>query len=140
MFGFIKDRVIRNQEAKIKDLIAQARHMYDMKEDCRDKLFYGLADIAREKNITAHQAAATPEGKILTATYVLNRQYAYYLNESAIQNYAELLRIKGVGWGTSDEDWFNKVVKAAGADNIVLQEVPYFCEDLVDEVQVYITP
>ena len=138
MFGFLRRRTRRGREKQIKTLIAQAKGIYEVQQKADEELFHGRIRIAREQNITAREAAETPEGKTLAIDYVLSRQYACYLNESAIQHYARLVRINRQAGELSREEWYDKVVKPSGAAGIVLQEIPQLCGSIINDAQKHV--
>lgn len=138
MFGFLRRRTLKGREKQIKTLIMQAKGIYESQQKADEALFHGLIRIAREQNITAREAAETPEGKMLAIDYVLSRQYACYLNESAIQHYARLVRINRQADDLSREEWYDKVVKPSGAAGIVLQEIPQLCGSIINDAQKHV--
>ena len=138
MFGFLRRRTRKGREKQIKTLVAQAKGIYEVQQKADEELFHGLIRIAREQNITAREAAETQEGKTLAIDYVLSRQYACYLNESAIQHYARLVRINRQAGELSREEWYDKVVKPSGAAGIVLQEIPQLCGSIINDAQKHV--
>lgn len=138
MFGFLRRRTLKGREKQIKTLIKQAKGIYEAQQKADEALFHGLIRIAREQNITARDASETPEGKMLAIDYVLSRQYACYLNESAIQHYARLVRVNRQAGELSRQEWYDKVVKPSGAAGIVLQEIPQLCGSIINDAQKHV--
>lgn len=136
MFDFLKRKSVQTLEKKVRELNAQATHFYKAKDNVEENAYYELLTLAQDKGLTAKAAAETKEGQLILSEIVLNRQYALYLNEQAIQTYAELRRLNGAQAASfSKEAWFNEVVKPSGGDHIIKKEIPFFCDKLITDVE-----
>lgn len=136
MFDFLKRKSVQSLENKVRELNTEARHFYDAKDDLEERAYYDLLNLSHEKGLTAAAAANTKEGSLILSEIVLNRQYAMYLNEQAIQAYAELRRLRGdQSASLSKEAWFNNVVRPSGGDHIINKEIPFFCKKLIADVE-----
>lgn len=134
MFKFIKKREIDNLEAKIKELKKQANHMHKMRREVEDNAFSELYWLATRNGTTAAEAARTERGFEILSLVALNRQYALYLNESAIQANSELNALIDNPKPTlTNEDWMYNIVMPVGSE-IVRHEVDRLVETLVKEV------
>ncbi|WP_312140788.1 hypothetical protein [Pantoea septica] len=134
MFDFIKRKEIETLEAKIKELKQQAAHMHKIRREVEDNAFNDLYWLANQNGITAAEAAQTERGFEILSQVVLNRQYALYLNESAIQANSKLNDIKGNPRATmTNEDWLHNIVMPVGSE-IVRDEVDRLMLTLVKEV------
>ncbi|AMB75007.1 hypothetical protein R0K18_12490 [Pantoea sp. SIMBA_133] len=134
MFGFFKNKEIATLEAKITELKQQAAHMHKIKREVEDNAFNDLYWLANQNGITAAEAARTERGFEILSLVVLNRQYALYLNESAIQANSELNDLKGKPRTTmTNEDWLHNIVMPVGSE-IVRDEVDRLMPTLVKEV------
>lgn len=138
MFGFLRRRSVKAREKQVKTLIMQAKGTYEAQQKADEELFHALIRIARAQNISTREALDTAEGRMLAIDYALSRQYACYLNESAIQTYARLMRINRQSGELSREEWYEKVVKPSGAAGIVLQEIPQLCESIITDAQKHV--
>ncbi|UNE41944.1 hypothetical protein IHE77_13700 [Serratia ureilytica] len=141
MFGFSKRERIDLLKEKINGIREQAKHIYQMKGESESSAFYELAMIAKDKGITASQAAKTPEGIRVLSEVVLNRQYAFFLNETAIQLAAELNNLKNPKYFdiTNRDQWFDDIVTPVGID-IVVDQIEDICGSLIREVEEHINP
>lgn len=141
MFGFSKKERLELLQKKINDTRDQAKHIYEMKGDSENSAFYDLAEIARAKGVTAAQAAKTPEGTRILSEVVLNRQYAFFLNETAIQLNAELNSLKNPDYFdiTNRNQWFDEIVTPVGV-NIVVDQIEDICGNLIREVEEHLKP
>ena len=146
MFGMKKrvekvaiDLEVKKLEAEIAELKLQAAHFFKARHDVENKAFYDLAELARTKKITAAKAAKSDEGVRILAEVVLNRQWFFYHNESAIQAYAKLKTLLDPNWfRLSDQNqWFDEVVSVAGKE-IVVNQIDDTCGKLITEVDDYI--
>lgn len=141
MFGFSKKERLELLQKKINDIRGQAKHVYEMKGDAENSAFYDLAEIARSKGVTASQAAKTPEGIRVLSEVVLNRQYAFFLNETAIQLTAELNNLKNPNYFdvTNRNQWFDDIVTPVGVD-IIVDQIEDICGNLIREVEEHLNP
>jgi len=146
MFGFkkrlqnaVRELEIKKLEAEIAELKSQAIHFYKARQEVESRAFYDLAELARNKKLSAQQAAKTEEGIRILAEVVLNRQWFFYHNESAIQAYAKLKTLLEPDWfRLSDQNqWFDEVVSIAGKE-IVVNQIDDTCGKLITEVDDYI--
>lgn len=134
MFKSIKKREINNLEAKVKELKKQANHMHKMRREVEDNAFRELYWLANQNGTTAAEAARTERGFEILSLVALNRQYALYLNESAIQANSELNALIDNPKPTlTNEDWMYNIVMPVGSE-IVRHEVDRLVETLVKEV------
>ena len=140
MFGLSKRERLASLRLRLSEVKKNAAHFYSMKESAEETAFYQLADLARENKITARKAARTKKGKIILSEVVLNRQWAFYLNESAMQIQSEILSLSnpdGPSAAFDKEMWFDQVTSVAGID-IVMDQMEPICGKLIDEVDEYI--
>ncbi|EPU3934690.1 hypothetical protein ACVWYD_001215 [Morganella morganii] len=117
----------------------QADHIFESIPDVEERAFYALAELSRSTKMPAHEAAKTPEGKKILLEVVLNRQYAFYLNELSIQIYGELKLL-------TDPDSIPLYDKNAWVDNVVIpatsgviySQLDPICTGLIESVDEYI--
>lgn len=140
MFGFSKKEQIASLQRQLTKAKSDAKHFYNAKGEVEERAFYDLAELARDKGISASEAAKTKEGLIILSEIVLNRQWAFYLNEQAIQIQAQINALIGQKYGDRLSDkslWFDKVVTPAGLD-IVMDQLEPMCGKLISEVDDYL--
>jgi len=140
MFGFSKKEKIASLQKQLTKAKSDAKHFYNAKGQVEERAFYDLAELARDKGISASEAAKTKEGLVILSEIVLNRQWAFYLNEQAIQLQAQINALIGQKYGDSLADkslWFDKVVTPAGLD-IVMDQLEPMCGKLISEVDDYL--
>lgn len=134
MFGIFKDKKIKHLEAKVESYAAQATHIYSKKNEIEDDASRELYWLSVRNGVTAAESSRTPEGMMILSEVVLNKQYASYLNEQAIQAYAELCRAREDGTATSTKSqWLKNIVMKSGGD-IVSKEIDALMLTLVKEV------
>lgn len=134
MFDFIKKREIDSLEAKIEDLKKQATHIHKIRQEVEDQAFSDLYWLANQNGTTAAEAACTERGFEILSQVALNRQYALYLNESAIQANSKLNDLKDNPKSTmTNEDWLHNIVMPVGSE-ILKDEVERLMVSLVEEV------
>lgn len=135
MFGLSKKEKILSIERKIENLKKNALIFYNYKSDVEETAFRDLLSLSVKNKISPDAAAKTEEGIEILSEIVLNRQYAFYLNEQAIQLYSELYRIKnGKLPSTSKKGWLYEVVKSSGWE-IIMQELPAMSQHIINEVK-----
>jgi|GEM_PF-6025771 len=141
MFGFSKKERLESLRERIEDIRSQAKDIYERKSDAENSAFYALAEIARVKGVTASQAAKTQEGIRVLAEVVLNRQYAFFLNETAIQLHAQLNGLKNPNYFdiTNTNQWFDEIVTPVGVE-IVVDQIEDICGSLIREVDEHLNP
>ncbi|WP_112924352.1 hypothetical protein [Escherichia coli] len=140
MFGLSKKEQIASLQKQLTKAKSDAKHFYSVKGEVEERAFYDLAELAREKNTSAREAAKTKEGLIILSEIVLNRQWAFYLNEHAIQIQAQINSLIDPDYLNDLADksiWFDKVVTPAGLD-IVMDQLEPMCGNLIGEVDDYI--
>jgi len=140
MFWFSKKYKLKNLQGRLMEVRKNAAHFYSMKESAEESAFYQLAELAREEGTSAIKAAKTKKGQIILAEVVLNRQWAFYLNESALQLQAEISRLSNPahsGFAFDKELWFDNIITPAGLD-IVMDQIEPICGKLIAEVDDYI--
>lgn len=140
MFGFSKSEQIASLKKQLEKAKSNAKHFYNMKGDVEDRAFYNLAELARNNGTSARVAAKTKEGILIISEVVLNRQWAFYLNEEAIQIQAKINALMGPTYSNDvagKSFWFDKVVTPAGLD-IVMDQLEPMCGKLIDDVDEYI--
>ncbi|WP_196208882.1 hypothetical protein [Citrobacter sp. Res13-Sevr-PEB04-36] len=141
MFGLSKKEQIASLQKQLTKAKSDAKHFYSVKGEVEERAFYDLAELAREKNTSAREAAKTKEGLIILSEIVLNRQWAFYLNEHAIQIQAQINSLIDPDYLNDLADksiWFDKVVTPAGLD-IVIDQLEPMCGKLIGEVDDYIS-
>lgn len=108
--------------------------MHKMRREVEDNAFRELYWLANQNGTTAAEAARTERGFEILSLVALNRQYALYLNESAIQANSELNALIDNPKPTlTNEDWMYNIVMPVGSE-IVRHEVDRLVETLVKEV------
>lgn len=65
-----------------------------MKYDAEERAFVELCDLSIRMGVEPDVAAKTQQGIDILADVVLNRQYAFYLNEKAIQIYSQIFLLE----------------------------------------------
>ncbi|AST68779.1 hypothetical protein BFG07_08815 [Kosakonia cowanii] len=141
MFGLSRKERIASLQRQLTKVKNDARHFYNVKGEVAERAFYALAELARDRDISAREAAKTKDGLIILSEIVLNRQWAFYLNEQAIQIQAQINALtdskhnKDIGGKAA---WFDKVVTPAGLD-IVMDQIQPMCGELISEVDEYLT-
>lgn len=134
MFGFSKRKRIKSLEELVDKLKRETLSFYSRKQDAEGRASLELYNLAESKGITAKAAASTPEGIDILAEVVLNRQYAFYLNEQTIQAYYQLCRLENKDINViSGDDWLNKIVKNSGWLP-VYSEIEVICGQLIKDV------
>lgn len=140
MFGLSKKEKLKKLYERLSETRKNAAHFYAMKDSAEENAFYQLAALARENKTSASHVAKTKKGKVILAEVVLNRQWAFYLNESALQIQAEISRLSNPRHASiilDKEQWFDNVVALAGMD-IVMDQIEPICGKLIAEVDEYI--
>lgn len=140
MFGFSKKEQIASLQKQLAKAKSDAKHYYNAKDEVEERAFYSLAELAREQDTSAREAAKTKEGLVILSEIVLNRQWAFYLNEQAIQLQAQINALIGQNYDNHldhKSQWFDKVVTPAGLD-IVMDQLEPMCGKLIIEVEDYI--
>lgn len=134
MFGFSKRKRINNLKELVDKLKIETISFYNKKEAAEGRASLELYNLAESKGITARAAASTPEGIDILAEVVLNRQYAFYLNEQTIQAYYKLCRLENKDINViSGDNWLNKIVKESGWFPIC-SEIEVICGHLIKDV------
>ncbi|KHT21019.1 hypothetical protein [Pectobacterium brasiliense] len=141
MFGLSKKERLSSLRKQLEDVMSQARHTYDMKSEAESRAFYDIVEIAREKGISAAQAAKTGAGIRTLSEVVLNRQYAFFLNETAIQLHAEIRRINEPNYFdiNNKNQWFDEIVSPVGS-YMVIDQIEDICGSMIRDVEEYINP
>lgn len=130
MFGLSKSERIKKLFEEASEVKKQALHFYNFKEEVEEKAFSELCNLSFKNDLPPSAVARSPEGVNILSEVALNRQYSFYLNEKAIQIYAEIFRLQH-GRGTRDkEEWLEQIVKKAGWE-IVSAEIPSICSSLI---------
>lgn len=140
MFGLSRKEQIASLQRQLTKAKSDAKHFYNVKDEVEERAFYALAELARDKDISAGEAAKTKEGLIILSEIVLNRQWAFYLNEQAIQIQAKINAMTGSRHNDDLADkttWFDNVVTPAGLD-IVMDQIQPMCGKLISEVDNYL--
>ncbi|MFW7225361.1 MULTISPECIES: hypothetical protein [unclassified Serratia (in: enterobacteria)] len=143
MFGLSKREKLTRLHAELNNAKSMAKEFYARKDIVEEVAFIALTELAKKKGITAKSAAQTSDGKKILAQVVLNRQYAFYLNECAIQIQAKIKRItlpdryySDVVLG-DDERWLDIIVTPTGS-YIVMSEIDTICSKLIEDVDKHI--
>lgn len=129
--------------AALNDQFAKARkqadHIFESIPDVEDRAFYALAELSRCTKMPAHEAAKTPDGKKILLEVILNRQYAFYLNELSIQIYGEMKLLTDPGSiPLCDKNaWVDNVVIPA-TSGIIDSQIEPICAKLIESVDEYI--
>lgn len=140
MFGLSKAERLDSLRKSLQRVKAEAKHAYGKKEESEEMAFYGLAELARREGVSAQEASKKQEGLQILSEVVLNRQWAFYLNEKAIQIQAKITELEDKGYRSnfySKEYWFQKVVMPSGGD-IVIDQIEPICSNLISEVDDYL--
>jgi hypothetical protein len=136
MFGLSKKERLIKLEKELFELQKNASHFYDLKKDVEDRAFYELLKLAEEKGISALDASSTQAGELILSEVVLNRQFAFYYNELAIQTYSKMRKLQtGTASPISKEGWLNEIVKPSGW-HCVKPEIKGMCHNIISEVDV----
>lgn len=134
VFGILTRSKIKKLRAELAETQKLASHFYKMKYDAEERAFVELCDLSIRMGVEPDVAAKTQQGIDILADVVLNRQYAFYLNEKAIQIYSQIFLLEKRR-GTHDrEEWLNEVVKKSGWE-VVSSEIPLICADLIEEAK-----
>lgn len=137
MFGFFtKNSELDRLKKDLSTAKENAKHFYAMKDNAEEKASVELESLAHRLGVSAAKAAKTKEGTKILSEVVLNRQWAFYHNEQAIQLQAAVNRMGNNGKSREpvlgDDYWFDNVVTPAGLD-IVLDQIDTICGKLIAE-------
>lgn len=136
MFGLSKSERIKKLWEEVEEEKKHASHIYKFKENAEERAFSELCNLAFKKNLPPNVVAKSPEGVSILAQVVLNRQFAFYLNEKAIQTYAKIFNLQNERDTHDSEEWLEQVVKKAGWE-VVSAEIPTMCSNLIDDADSY---
>ncbi|EQW96749.1 hypothetical protein G914_00823 [Escherichia coli UMEA 3139-1] len=134
VFGILTRSKIKKLRAELAETQKLASHFYKMKHDAEERAFVELCDLSIRMGVEPDVAAKTQEGVNILADVVLNRQYAFYLNEKAIQIYSQIFLLEKRRGTRDREEWLNEVVKKSGWE-VVSSELPFICADLIEEAK-----
>lgn len=136
MFGLSKKEKIVKLQKELVELQKYASHFYDLKKDVEDRAFYELLTLAETKGISAIEASSTTDGELILSEVVLNRQFAFYYNEQAIQTYSKLRKLEtGIAPPLSRDGWLYDIVKPSGW-HCVKSEIKGMCHSLISDVDI----
>lgn len=136
MFGLSKKERLEKLQKEFIELQKNASHFYDMKKDVEDRAFYELLKLAEENCVSALDASSTTDGERILSEVVLNRQFAFYYNELAIQAYSKLRNLQtGTTSPISKDGWLNEIVKQSGW-HCVKSEIKGMCNNIISEVDI----
>lgn len=139
MFGLSKKERLSSLRKQLENVMSQAKHTYDMKSEAENRAFYEIAEIAREKGISATQAAKTDAGIRSLSEVVLNRQYAFFLNETAIQLHAQIRRINEPNYLdiNNKNQWFDEIVSPVG-NSMIIDQIEDICGPMIRKIDDYL--
>ncbi|EMH4108056.1 hypothetical protein RGI85_001935 [Serratia marcescens] len=138
MFGLSKSERIKKLYEEASEIKKQALHFYNFKEEVEEKAFSELCNLSFKKGLPPSTVARSPEGVNILSEVALNRQYALYLNEKAIQLYAEIFKIQHGRATNNKEEWLEQIVKKAGWD-VVSAEIPSICSSLICDADKHVS-
>ncbi|MDR1842302.1 MAG: hypothetical protein LBR63_00765 [Citrobacter amalonaticus] len=106
------------------------------KEHTEDQVFWRLVDLCRETGLSPKQAAKTERGTCILSLIVLNRIWAFYHCEQAIQINAELYKAEHEGFSfLADNDaWWQHAVPDSIKKNII-SEIPIMSKNVIARAQ-----
>lgn len=134
MFGLSKRERIKKMEINLSSLQNHAKHFYYLKTGIEENAISELLSLAENNAYTAKEAANTQQGKEILSEIVLNRQYALYYNELAIQLRSKIYKLKtGTAPLHSRGEWLSKIVATSGWD-IVMAEIESTCGNLILDI------
>ena len=132
MFFSSKESHVERLKKELSEAKQSAVHFYNMKDTSEQNASLELEKLALEMGVNASSAAKTKRGVRILSEVVLNRQWAFYWNEKAIQLQAEINKISPTPLDTHDDYWFDCVVTPAGID-IVKDQIDVICSKLILE-------